>query len=250
MTVERTTYDSHEVWDVPTRWLHWLIALAVVALALTGFLVYYRQIFYIEGAAPKLSIKKLHALIGYALIAFVLLRVLWGFVGNRFARFAAVVPRLRSIGDLADDFRSIIERRQERYLGRSPLSRCSATLLYAMLIIMIVTGLSNAAIGLFHPPLGGVVKSYLAAPGVDPATIAVGSAEGIDPAKLQTVLFVKDTFGQVHVWGAYAMVLLVLLHIAGAVLVDVRKGGSLISAMFTGKKLLSGAPVDGREPPR
>jgi cytochrome b len=244
MTTKRSTFHSHPVWDVPTRWLHWLIAITVVALAVTGFLVYYRQVFYIEGAAPKLAIKKLHALIGYFLVVCVLLRIVWGFIGNRFARWVAVLPRWRSIGDLAEDLRSIVDRREDRYLGRSPLSRCSATVLYATLIVMILSGFSNAAIGLFHPPLGSTVQAYLAAPGVDPSSIRVGSAEGIDPVKLHTVLRIKEAFGLVHIWTAYALVVLVLLHVAGAVLVDVRKGGSIISGMFTGRKLLSGDPID------
>ncbi len=255
MTVTRTqglptTYGSYAVWDLPTRWLHWIIAVAVVGLALSGFFLYYRQVFYIEGLAPKLALKKLHALIGYVLVASLLLRVVWGFAGNRFARWVAVLPRRRLLGQLADDFRSIVDRREERYAGRSPLSRCSATLLYALLIVMMITGLVNAAIGLFHPPFGGIVQAYLAAPGIDPSTIRPGSGAGIDPAKLQTVVRVKDAFGQVHIWIAYTLVFLVIVHVAGAVLVDARKGGALISAMFTGKKLLAGDPVDADDPSR
>jgi cytochrome b len=250
MATKQTTYGSHDTWDLPTRWLHWIIALAVVALAFTGFLVYYRQVFYIEGAAPKLALKKLHALVGYVLATCIVLRIVWGFAGNRLARWASVLPGPGSLHDLAVDFRSIVERREDRYLGRSPLSRCSATILYAMLIVMTLTGLVNAAIGLFHPPFGGVVQSYLAAPGIDPATIRPGSPAGIDPAKLPRVVAVKDAFLQVHLWSAYALVLLAILHVAGAVLADVRKGGAIISAMFTGRKLLAGNPIDADDSQR
>ena len=247
MTVERTTYVSHEVWDQPTRWLHWIIAIAVLALAFTGFLAYYRQVFYIEGAAAKLALKKVHALIGYVLVASVLARMAWGFAGNRFARWSTVVPGPGILSQLSEDLRSIAERRRNPYLGRSPLSRCSATLLYVLLIVMTVTGPVNAAIGLFHPPFGGIVQSYLAAPGVDPAMIRPGSAAGIDPVKLEHVVRVKNAFVQVHIWSAYLLVLFVILHVAGAVVADVRKGGALISAMFTGRKLLATDPVDAED---
>lgn len=108
---------------------------------------------------------------------------------------------------------------------------------------MALTGLVNAAIGLFHPPFGPIVQSYLAVPGIDPATIRPGSSAGIDPARLQRVLLVKDAFGQVHIWVAYVLVLVVIGHIAGVVLADVRKGGALVSAMFTGRKLLAEHPI-------
>ena len=38
---------------------------------------------------------------------------------------------------------------------------------------------------------------------------------------------------------------IIFIHIAAVVLTEVRQGGSIITAMFTGKKVLSGKPVDG-----
>ena len=38
---------------------------------------------------------------------------------------------------------------------------------------------------------------------------------------------------------------LIIVHIAAVVFTEVREGGSIISAMFSGRKVLSGKPVDG-----
>jgi len=241
------TYESHAVWDVPTRWLHWLIALAVVALGFLGFLIYYRQLFYIEGAAAKLSLKKVHAVVGYALVACLLLRILWGFAGNRFARWAAVLPGSNSMRQLPADVRALAEGRPNQYLGRSPLSRLSVTLMFAVLLTSAVSGLVIAAIGLFFPPFGDTVRGYLAAVGVDPSTLRVGSDQGMDPVRLKRVLAIKDAFGNVHVWSAYTVVVLVIAHVAGVVSVEIRKGGGLVSAMFTGRKMLAVDPIDADE---
>ena len=35
-----------------------------------------------------------------------------------------------------------------------------------------------------------------------------------------------------------------ILHIAAVVVTELREGGSLVSAMFTGRKLIAGTPVD------
>jgi len=37
---------------------------------------------------------------------------------------------------------------------------------------------------------------------------------------------------------------LIIVHIFAVVVTEVREGGSLISAMFTGNKVLSGKPAD------
>lgn len=37
---------------------------------------------------------------------------------------------------------------------------------------------------------------------------------------------------------------LIIVHIVAVIVTEVREGGSIISAMFTGSKVLSGKPVD------
>jgi cytochrome b len=37
---------------------------------------------------------------------------------------------------------------------------------------------------------------------------------------------------------------MIVLHIAGVVMTELKEGGNIVSAMFTGKKTLSGKPVD------
>jgi cytochrome b len=41
---------------------------------------------------------------------------------------------------------------------------------------------------------------------------------------------------------------MLLLHIAAVIVTDKREGGAIISAMFTGKKYLSGRPQDATDP--
>lgn len=68
--------DQHSlpirVWDLPTRLFHWALAILVAALVFTGL-------------TGRLD---LHMLMGQAVLALVLFRVVWGFIGNRYARFS------------------------------------------------------------------------------------------------------------------------------------------------------------------
>jgi len=40
------------------------------------------------------------------------------------------------------------------------------------------------------------------------------------------------------------LLVLIVIHIAGVIATELREGGSLVSAMFTGRKVLDQKPVD------
>jgi cytochrome b len=54
----------------------------------------------------------------------------------------------------------------------------------------------------------------------------------------------RKPFVYVHLYTFYALLIMIALHIAGVVVSELRGGGSLVSAMFTGRKILRGAPAD------
>lgn len=66
------------IWDLPTRLFHWLLAALVVFSFTTG----------------KLGGDWLtwHFRSGYAIASLLLFRLLWGFAGSRYARFASFLP--------------------------------------------------------------------------------------------------------------------------------------------------------------
>ncbi|NCX03342.1 MAG: cytochrome B, partial [Betaproteobacteria bacterium] len=61
------------VWDWPLRLFHWLLALAVAGLVMTGQ----------QGGEAMV----LHARLGYAVLGLLGFRLVWGFVGSKTARF-------------------------------------------------------------------------------------------------------------------------------------------------------------------
>ena len=65
------------VWDVPVRLFHWLLVLLVVALFVTG----------------KLGGNWLewHKRAGFSVLGLIIFRIIWGFVGNDYARFAIML---------------------------------------------------------------------------------------------------------------------------------------------------------------
>lgn len=69
---------STRVWDLPTRVFHWALAACIVGSILTAS---------IGGNAIGW-----HFRFGYAILALVLFRLVWGFAGPRYARFSSFPP--------------------------------------------------------------------------------------------------------------------------------------------------------------
>jgi len=109
-----------DVWDAPLRLLHWAMAAAVL-------IAYFSANVF----------DTVHEIAGYTVLALVVLRVAWGFVGTRHSQFKSSVrpPRvvLRFLGQIA-------RRQPGRYLGLNPAGAAMAIVLLALLAISVVSG--------------------------------------------------------------------------------------------------------------
>lgn len=108
------------VWDPFVRIFHWsLVGLFVLA--------------FVTGDETEW----LHLTAGYAIAALVLLRLLWGFLGSRHARFSDFVRTPREVTDYV---RRAMRMRAPRYLGHNPAGGAMIIALLSMLIGISVTG--------------------------------------------------------------------------------------------------------------
>lgn len=114
------TGDRVRVWDLPVRVFHWGLV-AVFALA-----------YFTEDDATAV-----HRWAGYAALALIAFRLLWGMVGSRHARFSDFVP---SPAQLADYVRRMIRREEPRYLGHNPAAAVMILFLLAMVGVIGGTG--------------------------------------------------------------------------------------------------------------
>ena len=108
------------VWDLPLRLLHWTTAACVLVAWLT----------------PN-SHDTLHRSAGYAVLALLPLRLLWGFFGTRHSRFRNPVRILRALPSYLLD---IGRGRSRRYLGLNP---AGSAMSMAMLILLAISGVTG-----------------------------------------------------------------------------------------------------------
>ena len=115
------------VWDLPTRLYHWLLTFAFLAAFAIPFLVGETSTIYIW-----------HMFLG-AVVGFVaLLRVIWGFIGTRWARFDAF--RLRPSA-LFTYLRDLVTGESRRYVGHNPASSVIDFLVIGLALAMPLTGI-------------------------------------------------------------------------------------------------------------
>ena len=193
----------------------------------------------------KILLKTVHVWIGYVFTLNLTWRLVWAFIGGTHARWRAILPGGR--GYMTEVRRYIADfsaGRPRQYLGHNPLGRIAVTLLIFLLIVQAVTGLVLAGTDLFYPPIGSWIAGWVANPGVDPATLVPYAKEMYDETAYEAMRAFRKPFITVHYYGFYALIGFATVHILAVAVTELREGGNLISAMFSGKKVLSRPPAD------
>jgi cytochrome b len=132
------------VWDLPTRLVHWLIVLLVAGSWWTG----------------EEDLSERHAVIGYTILALLLFRLAWGFIGSETARFSSFV---RAPSHAIEHLRHLLGRgKLERTVGHNALGGYAVTALLLCLAVQVCTGLFLYDEEYFWAPLNGWVSEETA----------------------------------------------------------------------------------------
>lgn len=126
-----------QVWDVPTRVFHWSMVLSFCGVFLTSESERYRDI---------------HVMLGYTMLGLIAFRVLWGFVGTRYARFASF---LFTSGEVVTYVSDLARGRAERYVGHNP---AGSVAIWLLLFLTIGSGASGV---LLFQDIGGDMMEEL-----------------------------------------------------------------------------------------
>jgi cytochrome b len=237
-------YREYVAWDVPTRLFHWVNALAVLGLIATGLEILTGSLL---GLSPegKIALKSVHVFARLRYGRKPSWRFVWAFFGNRYARWRSILPGGAGFaGALKAYVASFLTGEPQQYIGHNPLARIGVTLLFLLLLVQVATGLVLAGTDLFWPPFGRLFAGWVAAPGVDPGLIQPGASELIDKTAYESMRTFRAPFVEIHEVTFYLTALAVVLHLVAVVVTEIHEGGSITSAMFTGRKILKRNPPD------
>ncbi len=184
MNIEKTTI---KVWDILIRIFHWSLVL-----------------FFAIAYITEDDWMYIHSYAGYTIFFLLIFRLLWGFIGTKYARFSNFIvgPKV-AIKHLTEE----LAGDAKHYLGHNPAG--------ALMIIALI-------VSLFLTVISGVI--IFATEGHGPlATTFVSSLSG-------------EFLEEVHELLAHFTLLLVFLHIGGVIFSSFMQEENLVKAMITGKK--------------
>lgn len=223
------TQNSVKVWDLPVRIFHW---------ALVAFFVFS----YVSGEEET----PLHAWSGYAIVALLIFRLVWGFVGSQHSRFSDFV---RSPREAVSYARDTLSGRAKRYLGHNPAGGLMVIALIGSLFAATLTGLVAYGVDEGKGPLSALKQSTGQPVNFEsikaPALISAAWAdenEG-DDASEDNVAGIKrgeheeeSAWMEVHEFFANFTLFLVVIHLLGVAFESFVHRENLIRAMVTGYK--------------
>ena len=182
--------NTIKVWDPLVRWFHWTLVAAFTIAFITedDFLT-------------------LHTWAGYTVLGLLLLRLVWGFIGTRYARFSDFVHSPATVRAYLKD---ILRFKAKRYIGHNPAGGAMIVLLLVSLALTSLTGLAVYGAG----ENAGLLAGWLGQLGERWA----------------------EVFEEVHEFFAGLTLLLVFIHVGGVLFESLLHRENLIKAMVNGYK--------------
>jgi len=236
--------NSYKAWDVPTRVFHWLNVLCIIVLSILGLIMLNKAAIGISGREAGIGLKTIHVLVGYVFATNLIVRIVWGFFGGKYSRWSGLLPGKNFKQKISAYKASVKAGQPQVFIGHNPKGRISVLVLMLFLTGMMITGMIRAGTDIYYPPFGNIAANYVAADGVSPSAIKPYDKAGTNADRLVELQAFKKPIGMIHVYGAYVLWLLILIHVIAVIRTETNGEGTLISAMFSGKKHLPRKPED------
>jgi Ni/Fe-hydrogenase 1 B-type cytochrome subunit len=218
-TVRRTAVY---VYEAPVRIWHWVNALSITLLAITGYLI--------ANPPPSMQgeasdhfvlgyLRFLHFAAGYVFAAAFLFRIYWALVGNRYSRQLFTLPFWRPSfwEEVWHELRwyAFLEREPRKYIGHNPLAHLFMVAIITVGgLVMLVTGFA-----LYAEQTG------------------LGSWQDRMFGWLIPLMGQSQDVRMWHHWGMWIIVIFVMLHVYTAIREDIMSRQSLVSTMISGWRM-------------
>jgi Ni/Fe-hydrogenase 1 B-type cytochrome subunit len=200
------------IWQIPVRITHWITAICIVTLSLTGG--YIADPFLIPpGGHLMTTIRMIHIITALTFLVSGVIRTVYLLFGNRFVRWTAFIPtNKRQFTELFRQagFYGFIKSEIPKVLGHNQLAAAAYVVLFGLLLVETVTGFA----------LDGLMG---AEPG---ATMFAWLRELLGPQMVRVV----------HHLAMWFILAIAFFHVYSCVLVDHIENVGVVTSMFTGYK--------------
>lgn len=225
---EDTVSPQVPVWDLVVRVGHWLLVL----------------LFFVAWFTDD-DLLSLHSWAGYGIGLYIVVRIIWGFVGSKHARFSdfAYGPAKAALY-----LKELISFRAKRYIGHSPAGGLMVYALLASLAATTVTGVALLAVEENAGPMASWLgrqtrlEETVQRPGLLGAPFSASEDEDDrdenhnDNNHENNDEDQEEALEEIHEFFSNLTLLLIIIHIAGVVLASVVHKENLALSMVTGRK--------------
>ncbi len=202
---------TRPVWDPLIRIGHWTLVIAFFTAYLSGD-----------------DLFNIHKWAGYVVAAYVLVRIVWGIIGTRHARFTDFV---RGPGAVFGYLRGLMTGHVKDYAGHNPAGGAMAIALLLSLLVTTGSGMALYAVEDNAGPLAGIVTEET----FGPLATTFGEKEE-EPHGGHEESGAEELLEGVHKAFVYITLALIGLHLAGVVASSLVHKENLARAMVTGRK--------------
>lgn len=211
-----TTHREY-IWELPVRITHWVNALSIVTLSVTGFYIGapFLSIPADDAVLPMAMMRFIHFVAGYIFTASVLFRIYWWFAGNQYARWNQFVPTtMERVQNTVQCglFYAFMEDNIPHSPGHTGMAGLSYAVIFMLFLFEVISGFA-----MLHIANGGGL------------VYAVGGGWLLTLLSLGTIRMLHHVF----MWG---ILLFVIIHVYISWHNDIVERNGLISSIFSGYK--------------
>lgn len=110
------------VWDIPTRVFHWLLVICFAGAWLTS---------------ESERLQMIHYAFGYSACVLVIFRVVWGFIGTRYARFTQF---LKGPAEMMSHAKGLLSSNPHNTVGHNPVG---GIVMVGLMLLILLIGLTG-----------------------------------------------------------------------------------------------------------
>ena len=205
------------VWELPIRISHWVLVVTIISLSITGFYMHAPYVIASGKTAYVMgTMRFVHLLSAFAFTGAMILRLVWFFLGNRWARLNQYFPTTRQ---RCKGFVSVVKYyaflawSPIAYIGHNPVAGAAYVAVYGMVIVEILTGFA-----LYSRLLGSKFLNFFI--GWLPRLIDI------------------QWLREIHFLVMFGFWMFFIHHIYTAILVSVEEETGLMDSIFSGYKFI------------
>jgi len=210
-------------WELPVRFTHWIIALCIFVFSITGFYIGNPFMYAISSKQYIMGwMRFIHFVTAYVFLMCVIIRIYWGFMGNRYACLKDWLPFSGAkVSELfsALKFYAFLSKTPPHTVGHHALAGFTYLIVYLLFIFEIVSGFALYSVN-HHGAIWYILGGWL-----------TGS---------MSLSFIR----LYHHLVMYVLLSFTLIHVYFGFYSDSREKNGLMISIFTGYKFASGKESD------